>query len=251
MSNLHWTWVTQGQYRDEGVAQAKYAVRLLHARRVALVYLASAQGEACLRGLQRALPCLGAALVLRQPYEDVASNFPAIVARLKATRPDIVVLSGLPLPLARFMGAATAAGYRPRLGFLAGYAIGSPSWVGLIGAAAMGMHFTSYADISTRSRQVLPYLRAIGGDPRRFDAYEWYGFVNATMLVQALAKAGADPTRASLRYALDHDFIHYSSGSGPVLSFTPKHRLGITQFAAFQAIPRGFVQVSPYLNPNL
>lgn len=250
LAGTHWVWVTQGQYRDEAGVIAQYAVRTLRARRIGLLYQAGEVGDPALATLQAALPRMGASLVTGQPFLAIQADFAGILAHLRAAHPDVVVVTGIPGPLAGFMREAARVHYRPPLGFIGTYPLGDQSWIHLGGPEAQGMLVSAYGDISGRSPATQAYLKAAGAGVQSFSAYQYYGFYNATLLTVALRNAGRDLTRAGLRRALDTSFRNYQSGYGPPITFTAAQHLAAGQFALFRVTAGGFVQVTGYLSPG-
>ncbi|HWE63495.1 MAG TPA: ABC transporter substrate-binding protein [Chloroflexota bacterium] len=249
LAGTHWTWVTQGQYRDEAAVIARYAFTTLHARRIGLLYQAGEVGDPALAELQHLLPRLGASLVTSQPFLAIQFSFAGALAHLRAAHPDLVIVTGIPTALAGFMKEAARVHYRPPLGFIGTYPLGDQSWIRLGGPEVQGMLVSAYGDISGRAPATQAFLRASGGKAQRFSAYEYYGFYNTTLFTVALRDAGRDLTRAGLRHALDTNFRDYQSGNGPALTFTPTQHLAANLFALFKVTPNGFTQVTGYQRP--
>jgi branched-chain amino acid transport system substrate-binding protein len=248
-AGTHWTWVTQGQYRDEATVIAAYAVRKLGAKRVALVYQAGEVGDPALQGLTAALPKLGAKLVASEPFLPIQADFSGALGHLRAANPDVVVLSGIVSPAATFMQQAARIHYRPHLGFIGTYPLGDHSWIRASGPWAQGALVSSYGDISGQAPAARAYIKAVGATPTNFSAYGYYGFYNATLFITALQKAGRNLTRASLQHALDTGFHNYDSGFGPPITWTPAQHLAIRQFALFKVTGYVFAQVTPFVGP--
>jgi hypothetical protein len=93
------------------------------------------------------------------------------------------------------------------------------------------------------------YLQATTSDPV-FSAFKFYGYINAKLFADALNKAGQNPTRDSLRNALDHDFVNYDTGFGPTLSWSPTQHGGVSDFIIFQVKNGQLAPVSNFIQAS-
>jgi len=69
-------------------------------------------------------------------------------------------------------------------------------------------------------------LRDAGYTPQRLSFISLEGFVNAKVIVEALRRAGPQPTRASFRQALE-SLRTFDLGIGAPLSFGPERHQGL------------------------
>jgi branched-chain amino acid transport system substrate-binding protein len=244
---LPWVWMTQPNYGDEGHVIGYYAATTLKARSVGLLYEDDVLGLQQKTTLAEALQKYGSKLVASVGYNATQTDFSAALQTLKAAAPDLIVLNGLPSPTARFVATAAAQGYRPRLGYLANYPMADNSWAKVLGAAGEGIYVSGYTSMDTPVAQ--QYLQATRSDPV-FSAYKFYGYINAKIMVDALRKAGSNPTRASLRDALDHDFVNYDTGFGPTLTWTPERHGGVSDFMFFQIKQGQLTPVSSFIKAS-
>ena len=249
-AGTHWTWVTQGQYRDDAEVIAEYAVRRLGAKRIGILYQAGEVGDPALQGLTAVLPKLGAQLVASEPFLAIQDNFAGALAHLRSAHPDLIILSGIPNPVAAFMQQSARIHYKPRLGFIGTYPLGDQAWIQGSGALAQGALVSSYADISGQAPATRAYAVSAGSTGGHFSAYGYYGFYNTNLFITALQKAGRTLTRTRLQQALDTGFRNYDAGFGPLITFTPSQHLAIHRFALFQVRGQGFVQITPYRSPG-
>ena len=228
---LPWLWMTQPNYGDEGHVLGYYAAKTLNAKKVALLYEDDVLGLQQKTTLGEALTKYGASLVASVGYKATQTSFTSEVQTLKAANPDLIVLNGLPGPTAAFVLGAAQTGYRPSLGYLANYPMSDNSWAKLLGPAGEGVYVSGYSDVNTPVGE--EYLGLTKSDSV-FSAYKFYGYINSKLFLDALDKAGASPTRASLQHALDIAFTNYDTGFGPTITWTADKHGGISDFEFLQ-----------------
>ena len=228
---LPWLWMTQPNYGDEGHVLGYYATNTLKAKNVALLYEDDVLGLQQKTTLGEALQKYGATLVASVGYKATQTDFSSAVQTLKAANPDLIILNGLPGPTATFILAAAQGGYRPSLGYIANYPMSDNSWAKLLGAAGEGVYVSGYASVQTPVGQ--QYLSLTASDTT-FSAYKFYGYINSKLFLDALSKAGSNPTRASLQQALNTDFTGYDTGFGPTITWSATQHGGISDFQFLQ-----------------
>lgn len=244
---LPWVWMTQPNYGDEGHVLGAYATTTLKAKNVALLYEDDVLGLQQKTTLGEELQKNGATLVASVGYKPTQADYTAAVQTIKAANPDLIVLNGLPGPTAKFVTAATQQGYRPSLGYLANYPMSDNSWAKLLGPAGEGIYVSGYSDINTPVGQA--YLAATTSDAV-FSSYKFYGYINTKLFLDALTKAGKNPTRASLRTALDTQFVNYDTGYGPTITWSPTQHAGVSDFTFFQIKGGILTAVSPFIKAS-
>ncbi|HEX8995437.1 MAG TPA: ABC transporter substrate-binding protein [Ktedonobacterales bacterium] len=241
---LPWLWMTQPNYGDEGHVLGYYAATTLKAQKVALLYEDDVLGLQQKTTLGEALTKNGSSLVASIGYKATQTDFSSDVQTLKAANPDLIVLNGLPGPTAKFVLTASQQGYRPSIGYLANYPMADNSWPKVLGAAGEGIYVSGYTSIDTPVGH--DYLSLTSGDAV-FSAYKFYGYINAKLFLDALDKAGASPTRASLQQALNTDFTDYDTGFGPTITWTADQHGGIKDFQILQVKNGLLTPVSPFI----
>lgn len=244
---LPWLWMTQPNYGDEGHVIGYYATNTLKAKKVALLYEDDVLGLQQKTTLGEELTKYGASLVASVGYNATQTDFSSAIQTLKSSNPDLIVLNGLPGPTAQFVLSAQQQGYRPSLGYLANYPMSDNSWAKLLGAAGEGIYVSGYADVNTTVGK--QYLDLTKSDTT-FSAYKFYGYIMAKLMMDALSKSGANPTRASLQKALNTDFTNYDTGFGPVINWSATAHGGIKDFEFLQIKNGTLTSVSPFINAN-
>ncbi|HEX9038861.1 MAG TPA: ABC transporter substrate-binding protein [Ktedonobacterales bacterium] len=246
-SALPWLWMTQPNYGDEGHVIGYYAASTLKAKNVALLYEDDVLGLQQKTTLGEALTKYNANLVASVGYKFTQTDFSSAVQTLKAANPDLIVLNGLPGPTAKFLLTAAQQGYRPSLGYIANYPMSDNSWAKLLGSAGNGVYVSGYASVATPVGQ--QYLSLTTGDST-FSAYKFYGYIMAKLMLDALGKAGANPTRASLQQALNTDFASYDTGFGPTISWSASKHGGISDFQFLQIQNGTLTPVSDFIKAS-
>ena len=244
---LPWLWMTQPNYGDEGHVLGYYAANTLKATHVALLYEDDVLGLQQKTTLGEALTKYGASLVASVGYKATQTDFSSAVQTLKAAHPDLIVLNGLPGPTAQFILTAAAQGYKPSIGYVANYPMSDNSWAKLLGPAGEGVYVSGYADVNTDIGK--QYLAATTSDTT-FSAYKFYGYIMAKLMMDALGKAGASPTRASLQTALNTDFANYDTGFGPTITWSATQHGGISDFEFLQIKNGTLTPVSGFIKAS-
>ena len=244
---LPWVWMTQPNYGDEGHVMGYYLTNKLGTKTVSLLYEDDALGLQQKTALSESLQKYGGNLVASVGYKSTQTDFTAAVQTLKASNPDIIVLNGLPGPTAKFVATARQLGYRPPKGYLANYPMADNSWPKLLGSAGEGIYVSGYTSTNTPVAQ--QYLQATTSDPV-FSAFKFYGYINAKLFADAVAKAGQNLTRDSLRDALDHGFVNYDTGFGPTLTWSSTQHGGVSDFIFFQIKNGQLTPVSDFIKAS-
>jgi branched-chain amino acid transport system substrate-binding protein len=228
---LPWLWMTQPNYGDEGHVLGYYAANTLKAKKVALLYEDDVLGLQQKTTLAEALTKYGASMVASVGYKATQTDFSSAVQTLKAGSPDLIVLNGLPGPTAKFVLKAAQQGYKPAMGYLANYPMADNSWPKVLGSAGEGIYVSGYTSVDTPVGK--DYMTLTASDPV-FSAYKFYGYINTKLFADALSKAGPNPTRESLKNALDTSFTNYDTGFGPTITWTSTQHGGIKDFQILQ-----------------
>lgn len=249
VAGKHWIWQSEPSYSREGKAMAIYAATRLHARRVAVLYQVGI-GEPQVTALRKTLPHYHASLVGTASYASTDTNLAGQVSRIRSHNPDLVVLTGTPIPTSNFVKYAALGAYHPKYGYLANYPMGDPVWVSLIGSYAEGIHVSSYADLTGKNKVASAYRRAITRfHGERYSNYGLYGYFNAMVMFKAIEDAGAKLNRTRLRSMLDSRFRNYSTGFAGRINWSPKDHYGSQQFKMYRIHNRQFVPVTGWINP--
>jgi branched-chain amino acid transport system substrate-binding protein len=78
----------------QGPALARYALGSLHAKRIAIIDDSTAYGQGLAGEFEKAVNAAGATVVAHEATNDKAIDFRAILTRIKALRPDVIMYGG-------------------------------------------------------------------------------------------------------------------------------------------------------------
>jgi len=194
----------RASYFDETEGQVEHLITDLNVKKIGVFIQDDAYGEAGKAGVNRALHKRSMALTGEGRYKRNTTDVAAAVAALKQAAPEAVIMVGAYKACAAFVKAAKAAGFNPK--FLNVSFVGTSDFIKEAGADAEGVYITqvmpSPDDASIGIvKQYQTDMKSAGAAD--FDYTSLEGYVNAVILVEALKKAGAEPTRAALLGALE------------------------------------------------
>jgi branched-chain amino acid transport system substrate-binding protein len=212
-----WTIGYQPDYPGEGKIYGKYIVKTTPNAKVGVLYQNDAYGKNYYAGLRVGMGAKKSNIVSAQSYDVTQTSLAQQILALKAAGADTFVIFATPSPTITALVTATKVGWSPttyinnvsanRLFLLA---------AAKNGANVDGVISTSYLVSPTDPAQknnvgvqlatniVTKYAPALLGSYSIGDANVVYGLGAAWTFVQALKKAGKNPTRASLMVALKH-----------------------------------------------
>lgn len=216
-------------------------------KKIAILYQNDAYGKDYVYGLETALGSkyAKANVVAQEPYEVTTPDVRSQMAKIKASGADVFLIFATP----KFAGQAYVFG--KALGF-------DPSTIYLNHVAANGAYIKGYVaaagaayvngslsigflkdpssprwnnDAAMKQYRALMAKYNAKADPN--DGLNLYGFAKAETFVQALYKAGKNPTRASLMKALlSLNFKNKFALPGVVMKTGPKDHFIISQMEA-------------------
>ncbi len=182
-------------------AQARYVVEELGRRRVALIHQTTAYGQSGRRHLVATFAKLGAEVVFEDGLAPTVKDMAPVLTRLKAARPDVLVLQLHSEPSARLIRQAAALGLR--LPIVAGSAMHQPSTAALLEPAELAgvCAESGSSPISGGSpameRWVADYRQRFHAEP---DAFALAQYDGVSMILAAVLAGAGDA--AAIRDAL-------------------------------------------------
>ncbi|HKS80264.1 MAG TPA: ABC transporter substrate-binding protein [Candidatus Acidoferrales bacterium] len=225
----HWVINVRSSYGDETRAEVDGMWKVLHYRKIGVIYPDDAFGAAVLEGVRAALKAHGAEPVGIASYIRQTTQVGDAVEKVRAANPDAVVLVGPSNTVAPILKAAHAKGWKPL--FLTVSFVGTDELIQQAGTNAEGMVITQVVPpyYLSNLKTVALYRRTLqqympGARPN-FVSLE--SFVDAMVLVDGLKNAGKEPTREGLIRAIES--IHDKDmGLGPELrlDYSPKNHKG-------------------------
>ena len=206
-----WTIGYQPNYRAEGTIYGRYVVKHAPKARIGVLYQGDDYGKDLLAGLQRGLGKKAALIKSKQSYNVDDPDVQSQIAKLKAAKVNTLMVFATPkFAIQAYVYAAKLA-WRP-LVFM--NAVSSAANIMGLSTAATSKKQTEGSiaivflkdptDPTWRNNAGMKLYRSImkkykGGNPN--DVYAVYGMSVAHTFVEALRKAGKNPTRESIMKA--------------------------------------------------
>jgi branched-chain amino acid transport system substrate-binding protein len=238
-----WTIGYQPNYRAESTIYGRYVARTRPRARVGVLYQNDDYGKDLLAGLRNGLGKKTKLIVSTQGYNVDDPDVKSQIAKLKAARANTLMVFATPKFAIQSYTFARQLGWRPKV-FM--NAVSSASNV--MGLAALPtvagkkqvegtisiVFLKDPTDPRWRKDRGIKLFRTImkrykGTNPK--DVYNVYGMSVAHTFVEALKKAGKNPTRDSIMRAVTHLNIHNDPFllPGVVVRTTPSDRFPLDQ----------------------
>ena len=100
---------------QQGPALADYATKALGAKRIAIVDDATAYGKGLADEFAKTVEASGAKIVAREATNDRATDFRAILTKIKSVQPDVIMFGGMDATGGPFTKQAAALGIRAKI----------------------------------------------------------------------------------------------------------------------------------------
>jgi branched-chain amino acid transport system substrate-binding protein len=100
---------------QQGPALANYATKALNAKRIAVVDDATAYGKGLADEFAKTAQASGATIVAREATNDRATDFRAILTKIKSVQPDVIMYGGMDATGGPFTRQAAALGIRAKI----------------------------------------------------------------------------------------------------------------------------------------
>jgi len=219
-----WLFNVRATYQREAERAIEH-LSLIGVDRIAIVQVDDTFGEDAVVGAHAGLAKVNKTAVAHEKYDRAKPDFGPIVPKVLAKQPQAILFIGSGTAVVQGMKAMRAAGSTAQLVTLSNNA--SAGFIKDLGDIAYGVIVS----------QVFPYERSIA-KPIIKEALEASraagveltptvveGYVSAKVLVEGLKRAGKQPTRASLRQALE-GMSHYDVG-GIEMGYSPTDHTGL------------------------
>jgi len=213
-----WTIGYQPNYRAEGTIYGRYIAKTAPKSRIGVLYQNDDYGKDLLAGLRRGLGKKAKLIVATQNYDVTGPNDQAQIAKLKAAKADTLMLFSTPKFTIQAYAYSRQLGWRPKV-----YVNAVSSASNVMGIATLGngrkqtdgtisiVFIKDPTDPRWAKDRGIKLYRTVmkrykGTNPS--DVYNAYGMSVAHTFVEALKKAGKNPTRDSIMRAATHLNIH-------------------------------------------
>jgi branched-chain amino acid transport system substrate-binding protein len=208
-----WTIGWQPDYVSEGIAYAKYLKATSPNAKVAVLYQNDDYGKDYLTGFRSQF---GRSIVAQQSYEPGAASVASQTAALRASGADTFLILAIPTPTIQALVTAYRLGWRPTL--IVNSVSATDTFLTLARNAAgsadavNGIVTTTYLKDPAAARyqndaQVKLYkslMAKYAPSANVNNTLYYYGMAKAADFVQALYRAGKNPTRASVMRAVEN-----------------------------------------------
>ena len=176
---------------QQGGALGKFAVKSLGAKKVAIIDDRTAYGQGLADETDKAVKASGAQVVAREFTTDKATDFNAILTKIRATAPDVIFFGGMDAQAGPMLRQMKQLGINAK--FLTGDGGCSPEMIKLAGEA---MSASTYCSMAGLPLDKMPggaafreqYKKRFGGEVQ---LYAPYAYDAATAIVKAMEKAGS------------------------------------------------------------
>ena len=211
-----WTTGWQPDYIAEARIYGNHIKQNFNGKKIAVLYQNDDYGRDYLYGLRAGLgkSYADANLVAQEPVEATATSVASQMVRIRASGATMFVIFQLPTPTVRTIGTGKALGYNPEQIYMNSVSAFRQPMAGAIASAGAayvnGILSVAYLKDVQQARWdndsamklynqiVAKYLPGSNPD----DGQIYYGVAKAEAFVQALYRAGKNPTRASFQRAL-------------------------------------------------
>lgn len=191
-----WVFNVRASYFAETEVLAGYMTEALGLRRIALLMQDDSFGESAKSGLSGALHLRGLKLEGEARFLRNSLDVGDALARLRDVQPEAIFFVGTYKQLAAALHEARARGMQAR--FFTVSFVGTDDFIAEAGALAEGVLISQV--VPSPDDVFLPVVRDyredMAGSPLGYTSLE--GYLNAAVLVEALRRAGPQPTRARL-----------------------------------------------------
>jgi ABC-type branched-subunit amino acid transport system substrate-binding protein len=190
----------RASYFDETELMVERLTKDAGAKKIALFIQDDAFGEAGKAGVSRALHKRDMKVAEEARYKRNTLEVDEGLAKIKAAAPDGVVFIGTYASLAAIVKKAKAQGIKAK--FMTVSFIGTAGFIREAGADGDGVYITQVMPSPDGGAPVVKqFLQDMKGGAVNYSSLE--GYVDAAVLVEALKKTGANPTRAGFLSAME------------------------------------------------
>jgi branched-chain amino acid transport system substrate-binding protein len=175
--------------RQQGQVLGEFAVRKMHAKRVAIVDDRTAYGQGLADEVEKAVKAAGGDVVAREYTTDKATDFSAILTSIKARNPDVVFFGGMDPQGAPMTKQMQSLGLKAK--FLSGDGVQTTEFIKLVGNAGGNVMASSPGlpiDDMPGGKEFREKFTAKYGPIQNYAPYA-YDAVNA--MIKAMEQAGS------------------------------------------------------------
>jgi len=185
---------------QQGAVLANYAADTLKAKTIAILDDRTAYGQGLADVVERVAKQKGMNVVAREFTNDKATDFNAILTKVRATKPDVVMYGGMDATAGPMAKQMTQLGIKST--FLAGDGVCSPEFIKLAGDASGILHCSQAGEavekLAKGTEFVDKYKKRFNADVQIYSPYSY----DAVYIVADAIKRAGKVDRASITAAI-------------------------------------------------
>ncbi len=179
---------------QQGSVIGKEAVTTLGAKKIAIIDDKTAYGAGLADETEKAAKAAGATVVAREYTNDKATDFKAILTKIKAKNPDVIMYGGMDAQGGPMVKQMKELGIKAK--YIAGDGVCSAEWPKLAGGAAEGQYCTQAGVPPEKMANAKDFVTRFTGKYGPIQVYAPYSYDAAMTLVAAMQKANStDPAK--------------------------------------------------------
>ena len=192
---------------QQGSVIGKEAVTSLGAKKIAIIDDKTAYGAGLADETEKAAKAAGATIVAREYTNDKATDFKAILTKIKAKHPDVIMYGGMDAQGGPMVKQMKELGIKAK--YIAGDGVCSSEWPKLAGGAAEGEYCTQAGLPPDKMPRAQDFVTRFTAKYGPIQVYAPYSYDAANSLIWAMEKANStDPAKYLPALAtLNHDGI--------------------------------------------
>ncbi len=179
---------------QQGSVIGKAAVETLGAKKIAIIDDKTAYGAGLADETEKAAKAAGATIVAREYTNDKATDFKAILTKIKAKNPDVIMYGGMDAQGGPMVKQIKELGIKAK--FIAGDGVCSSEWPKLAGGAAEGQYCTQAGLPPEKMANAQDFVTRFTAKYGPIQVYAPYSYDAANTLIEAMKKANStDPAK--------------------------------------------------------
>jgi branched-chain amino acid transport system substrate-binding protein len=179
---------------QQGSVIGKAAVETLGAKKIAIIDDKTAYGAGLADETEKAAKAAGAQIVAREYTNDKATDFKAILTKIKAKNPDVIMYGGMDAQGGPMVKQMKELGIKAK--YIAGDGVCSAEWPKLAGGAAEGQYCTQAGLPPDKMPNAADFVTRFTAKYGPIQVYAPYSYDAANTLIAAMKEANStDPAK--------------------------------------------------------
>jgi len=179
---------------QQGSVIGKAAVETLGGKKIAIIDDKTAYGAGLADETEKAAKAAGATVVAREYTNDKATDFKAILTKIKAKSPDVIMYGGMDAQGGPMVKQMKELGIKAK--YIAGDGVCSAEWPKLAGGAAEGQYCTQAGLPPDKMPNAKDFVTRFTAKYGPIQVYAPYSYDAAMTLIEAMKKANSpDPAK--------------------------------------------------------